>query len=388
MNEQLKPDYSAWTVALGNSFFKEENTDSFQSQIAWEPAGFITEYYKEQSYDGRFEWSPRSTSSRLQHGGEEKFIHLEKNSLQYFYSDDKTVVAINNNAGRNFTFKQLKEKDENGNQTPGNFWVDPLALSRDGCWINRLGEEEQRVVLGDRKNTDVLILRLTDYPDFFRRGTYLDWASFLSFGQLLRRTACVILDVEPSELEVNIRPYRLGNSFSFDVFLMDTLENGAGYCKHFSSPKMLTELLNKSMEYLKGHEEECDASCYACLRDFGNSPYHTLLDWRLAFDLLSISQNGKDAWKDISLSNGIWHKLTEKVMRNLKKNLDDDYTFVPRANGSYYEIHDNNGVIDHLVHPLWTSNHHDLPKDYGQSSEPITIFDVLRRPGWCISKIQ
>jgi hypothetical protein len=36
------------------------------------------------------------------------------------------------------------------------------------------------------------------------------------------------------------------------------------------------------------HAPLCDSSCYDCLRDYFNMPYHPLLDWRLARDLLAI----------------------------------------------------------------------------------------------------
>ena len=33
---------------------------------------------------------------------------------------------------------------------------------------------------------------------------------------------------------------------------------------------------------------QCAASCYRCLRDYGNMAYHALLDWRLARDLFKV----------------------------------------------------------------------------------------------------
>lgn len=348
------------------------DTDTFQHQKAWEPAGFITEYGKEQSYENRFEWSPRSTSPRLQHGGEEFFETLQDTSLQCFYSDEKTVASLNDNGGRTFTFKPLNN---------GAFWVDPSQWS----WKNQLGNEEEKVILGDRKNTDVLILRLAEYPEYFCHGTYLDWAAFLSLGQLLRRSACMILDVEPNELDVNIRPFQLGDSFSYDIFLMDTLENGAGYCRHFSNPKMLQQLLKKTESYLSNHEE-CTSSCYACLRDFNNSPYHSLLDWRLALDLLKIAKKGKEAWTDISLASKAWLELTEKIAQNLCKNMSE-IEIIPQTSGKFHEISDRESQQSQavMVHPLWTAQHPCLANH--ASPELITVFDALRRPGWCISRI-
>ena len=41
------------------------------------------------------------------------------------------------------------------------------------------------------------------------------------------------------------------------------------------------------------HASICSASCYKCLRDYGNMSYHALLDWRLARDLLSVLRHGQ-----------------------------------------------------------------------------------------------
>ncbi|MFC7470848.1 hypothetical protein ACFQVA_29775 [Actinomadura keratinilytica] len=38
------------------------------------------------------------------------------------------------------------------------------------------------------------------------------------------------------------------------------------------------------------HGRDCRGSCYQCLRDYTNMAYHSLLDWRLAGELLAILQ--------------------------------------------------------------------------------------------------
>jgi hypothetical protein len=43
---------------------------------------------------------------------------------------------------------------------------------------------------------------------------------------------------------------------------------------------------------INGHSSACSASCYACLRDYGNMAYHALLDWRLARDLFLVLTGG------------------------------------------------------------------------------------------------
>ena len=38
----------------------------------------------------------------------------------------------------------------------------------------------------------------------------------------------------------------------------------------------------------EAHESKCDASCYDCLRDYGNAAVHGLLDWRAGLELAEI----------------------------------------------------------------------------------------------------
>jgi hypothetical protein len=37
------------------------------------------------------------------------------------------------------------------------------------------------------------------------------------------------------------------------------------------------------------HALECDTSCNLCMRDYFNLPYHGLLDWRLALDMVRLA---------------------------------------------------------------------------------------------------
>jgi hypothetical protein len=88
----------------------------------------------------------------------------------------------------------------------------------------------------------------------------------------------------------------------------------------------------------------------------------------------------------ISLASDRWHHVAEKVANNLAENTTGSVRPVSLTSfGSlpaFYEILGENGQVwCRLIHPLWKNNHPSLSD---QSYRCITVFDALRRPGWCI----
>ena len=95
------------------------------------------------------------------------------------------------------------------------------------------------------------------------------------------------LDIEPLELVAGIFAGLASGEPAPYAFIADTLENGAGFSTHLGQEEILRELLVDVHQYLErlarnDHAGLCTASCYRCLRDYGNMSYHALLDWRLA----------------------------------------------------------------------------------------------------------
>lgn len=74
------------------------------------------------------------------------------------------------------------------------------------------------------------------------------------------------------------------------------------YCTHLAERDVFEQLMTTADQMLADfavgvHGRDCRGSCYQCLRDYTNMAYHSLLDWRLAGDLLAILQ-GKGAASD------------------------------------------------------------------------------------------
>jgi hypothetical protein len=156
------------------------------------------------------------------------------------------------------------------------------------------------VALAATQVTDVLLVGIDNPP----QGIDLDprpvsrRGAWYSFGFLLRQAATRHLDVQSGELRVGLRVISVGGEARGQIFLADSLENGAGYATHLGEVGNFREVLREANEYLRekaeaNHASLCDSSCYDCLRDYYNMPYHPLLDWRLASDMLAVAMGYK-----------------------------------------------------------------------------------------------
>lgn len=156
-----------------------------------------------------------------------------------------------------------------------------------------------RLALASRRTTDALLLSTVDTPTGVRLfpGEVGARAGWWSVAFLAREAAWRHLETAPDELQAGFRPLQTPHGLMAELYLTDTLLNGAGYANYFlRDEQRLKELLDGMAEAearLEQHTEPgtgltCDSSCYACLRDYSNSRLHPLLDWRLAVDLSRI----------------------------------------------------------------------------------------------------
>jgi hypothetical protein len=117
---------------------------------------------------------------------------------------------------------------------------------------------------------------------------------------MMRRAAAVRLDIDERELKVGLRVIQAANGqVTGEIFISDSLENGAGYSSYLGTPNEAENLLR----FLIGqgdpsfyaplvaplHAGICQTSCPDCLRDFSNLAFHNILDWRLGLDLARLA---------------------------------------------------------------------------------------------------
>jgi hypothetical protein len=304
--------------------------------------------------------------------------------------------VINDNDGRLFDFEKLAQ---------GETWVTQEALSKIGVTNPPLaaGAAIDRRALASVKPTDVLILGILAWPvgvtaiPLRVEGR----AALYSFGFLLRRAAAVRLDIHERELNVGLRvaPDSNGQVIG-QIFMSDSLENGAGYSSHLGIPAETESLLrfvlghpNNSFYHPlvartdprgnPAHGHLCRTSCPDCLRDFSNLTYHNILDWRLGLDLARLAL---DPTAPIDFSVPYWHGVDAAAAGPYFAALPGwQLTSIAGLQAGR-----RGNVIEIITHPLWNAdpNHFgpQLAAAYAQATAAgcqttfKSIFEVLRRP--------
>jgi hypothetical protein len=226
-------------------------------------------------------------------------------------------------------------------------------------------------------------------------------AALYSLGFLLRRAAAVQLDIHERELRVGLRIIQDANGEVVgQIFMSDSLENGAGYSSYFGVPAQAEQLLRfvigqtsntffgplvapTDAQGAPAHGTLCRTSCPDCLRDFSNLAYHNILDWRLGLDLARLALDPNVA---IDLSVPYWLGLDAAVAAPYFAALPEwqQTTFAGLQAGR----RGNSAEI--LTHPLWITDPNFASAQLGQAIAQAqaagcqvrmkSIFEVLRRP--------
>ncbi len=142
------------------------------------------------------------------------------------------------------------------------------------------------------------------------------------------------------------------------------------------------------------HAKECDTSCNRCLRDFQNLPYHGLLDWRMALDMMRIATSStaavdlttswdslKNPW--VSLTSGV----SAPVPSIMKRLLYGDSVQFGTLCGYIHQLSRRKEILIER-HPLWQDDHPgwlvakaDAEAQYpGYTIHDMNPFIALRRP--------
>lgn len=256
-------------------------------------------------FDGNFSWSPRAMAARAMTDMDALARQSPGNAM--ILAGPGSRYVINDNGGQLFS---LRRASPGGPEWGG--YVSTRAIDSGLLHPSFATGDPINVALGAIQHTDFLFvgagaptdsiagLRLNlvggvrqpygagEVTDSRRAGWY-------SLAFLLRTVASAALDIQPLELAAGIYSGVTGAEPGTFAFLADTLENGAGFCTRLGSPEFLPEFLGAIDSYLTeledpSHADECNSSCYRCLRDYGNMAYHALLDWQLARDLFRLLQ--------------------------------------------------------------------------------------------------
>jgi hypothetical protein len=348
-----------------------------------QPRGFTTWPRTGRDFDGLFEWTPRASRPRM---GVTPIPASHVANFDVACGED-TVYVINDNNGRLFAFEKVAQ---------GERWVTREALAKVNANPPLFPGVDSRA-LASEKRTDVMVLGIHSWPIGIDAAPFPrveGRASLYSLGFMLRRAAATRLDIHERELKVGLRvlPDAAGH-VAGQIFISDSLENGAGYSSHIGTAAEAESLLRFILGSPDGkffdpivaplHADICRTSCPDCLRDFSNLAYHNILDWRLGFDLARLAL---DPHAPVDFSPAYWGGVdVASAAPYFAASGRQHLQF-----GGVQAGHRGNS-IELITHPLWqtadvTTLATPLALAYAQAhaaGHEVTfksIFEVLRRP--------
>lgn len=364
-----------------------------------QPKGFVSYFTKARDYDGVFDFVPRAARPKV---GRPPFAIGAHRNFDIGAGQGRLYV-INDNAGRMFHLSAWA----------GGAMIDVAAansaIEKHAASVGRLPGPALEPTAGGVtcalaaiSETDMMLLGVRDYGPGRAADprTPAGRAALYSLAFMLRRAAAVYLDIQDYELKAGIRSQEdlaLGSVVG-QVFLCDTLENGAGYATHLGQPAVSERLLQMIVQDSHqrfhdrlvdvSHSGACDTSCPDCLRSYSNLAYHNLLDWRLAIDMANLAL---DANSLISLSSALWSRVADLAASTLEAARPG---FVRRTFAGLPGL-DNGSDAIIITHPLWLTERSsaglevaaawdDAERNHGLRVDPtwsfVSVFEALRRP--------
>ena len=348
----------------------------------YEPLGFRTTYeprdYDNQTERGGLSQEPILGVVNVDYRGE-KIDGLWVKSLP-----QQDVLIVNDNDGNLFELKNSIDKSitvlDPALYSPSA--VDSTYRLRDKAQLSIPADDI--AAIGCLKVTDICLINF-ESETLNKATKVLDIrevpaakAANRSFAELFLKTAATELDVGIGELQVGFQPKKTEDGLSTveQIFISDSLENGAGYASVISSSGMVDRILHriifdiKSKFESKVHSSGCDSSCPDCLRSYENRRNHGYLDWRLALDLAEVAHGMK-------YDEDRWFKDAEKLTDNLITSYQGfGGTFKKfKSSRLFGVINESNSRAVIFTHPLW--NNKSAYWNEEQSQAYINLKNIL-----------
>ena len=153
----------------------------------------------------------------------------------------------------------------------------------------------RHIVLGTDFITDIALFSMRVASPISLRPDHTPTVVALrTLSEALAKAACQLLELEPGELMAEYRPALTPDGRSgleVEIFLYDTLPGGAGFSAELATSDV--DLFQAAHSLLKDCPENCDSSCYRCLRSFKNRIEHSLLDRHVGAQLLEYLLDGE-----------------------------------------------------------------------------------------------
>ena len=153
----------------------------------------------------------------------------------------------------------------------------------------------RHLVLGTDFITDIALFSMRIAPPLtLRPGHSATAVALRTVSEALAKAASQLLEIEPGELMAEHRPALTpdgARGIEAEVFLYDTLPGGAGFASQLAARG--EEVFERALHLMENCPENCDASCYRCLRSFKNKFEHSLLDRHVGVELLGYLLTGR-----------------------------------------------------------------------------------------------
>ena len=318
------------------------------------------------------------------------------------FSSAGRVYRVNSRNGRLFSGAAgTTQRGDNGQQRLDHQWIDARFQREDRLRFTPTADEESIAIVAP-KSTDVLRVQPASVPQGLRLDPVASAglkAAYYSAAFIVKAVAASELDIDPDEFDIsNVRQVELPTGEKAgEIIISDHLLNGAGFTAWVRDNwgDLLTSATNANAAAdtfigtmtSQSHRSSCDSSCYACLRNYRNMAYHSLLDWRLGLSLLRGLQSvGSRCGLDGNVSTPDLDGWPEHA-RSLRNAFCTSFHVQARDFGPLpgLELRDRQVLV---IHPLWDVSHPDgllaeAVAVCGQAG-PLTLdtFNLLRRPAW------
>lgn len=325
------------------------------------------------------------------------------------FSYQGRVFRINDNQEKEFGFQIIANSGQAVRRIPAAGRTDSVYIGGADHWVipNDPLDIDVKVVLVAPKTTDVLRLKPIGI-----RGLSLNpaaythvRAAYYSAATLMVRAAALELDIDSEEIEIaSIYGSSLANPLGVgEIMLADHLPNGAGFVEWVQAnwSELLDGIVRNEGRFTRFSRKaipcKCNGACYKCLLSYRNRPLHGLLDWRLAYDLLSVFRDlnfmcgldtkfksagpALDGWLETAtaLRDGICGAFSGQL-----ESMND--LAIPAFQ------HVSSCTLFVVAHPLWAPETIDgsvlaqvleSNGDHYKHVRLMNTFDLSRRMAWC-----
>ncbi len=186
------------------------------------------------------------------------------------------------------------------------------------------GAATKGLVLGTDFITDVLLVSLSvETPLTLLPSLLATDVALRTLCEAITKAACTKLELEANELQAEYRPALTAvgrDGHEAELYLYDTLPGGAGFARRVGTLGL--PLFEEALRILETCPDNCDRSCYRCLRSYKNKFEHELLDRFLGASLLRFLITGAAPVLDAARME----RSTELLFQDLERQGLDSFT--------------------------------------------------------------